>query len=115
MRTASFLICIALASCAEDKRRGQSDVARALAETALRPTQRRAARSRSTLASREWVDGARRGFVILDVSAERVRASWTLFEDIVDPELASSSVAAVFSVLDGVAHWVGDPGPERRP
>lgn len=47
--------------------------------------------------------GSRRGYIVLDVTPQRVQSAWYLYEDITLPGGTDSSFAAAWSVADGTA------------
>lgn len=63
----------------------------------------------------KYLDATRRGFVVLDVTPERVQSAWYLFEDIVSPEPVSPSFATAWSVRAGSTHVEQDAGPAPAP
>ncbi len=56
----------------------------------------------------KFVDTNRRGFVVLDITADRVQAAYTLFDQIEDPVDATPSFAAAMATYIGTAHLVDD-------
>ncbi len=58
-----------------------------------------------------WLDLDRRGYVVLDVDAERVQASWWHVEDVESTAGASESFTSAFAVYDGTSHLVEEPMP----
>jgi alkaline phosphatase D len=56
----------------------------------------------------KYFDTSRRGYILLDVTPERVQSAWHLFEDITMPGSAESAFAAAWSVADGTAHLTED-------
>lgn len=63
-----------------------------------------------------FVEPSHRGFVILDITPERVQASWHLFDDIVLPEPASPRFSAAWSVRAGETRLNAEaaPAPPRE-
>jgi alkaline phosphatase D len=59
----------------------------------------------------KWFDTSRRGYIVLDVTPERVQSAWHLFEDITQPGSAESAFAAAWSVAAGKAHVTEDASP----
>jgi len=57
----------------------------------------------------KYFDTSRRGYVVLDVTAERVQSAWYLYEDITLPGGTDAVFAAAWSVADGKAHLTEDP------
>jgi alkaline phosphatase D len=55
-----------------------------------------------------WFDTSRRGYIVLDVTKERVQSAWHLFDDITMPGSAESAFAAAWSVADGTTHLTED-------
>ena len=56
----------------------------------------------------KYFDTVRRGYIVLDVTPERVQSAWYLYEDITQPGPAESAFAAAWSVADGTAHLTED-------
>jgi alkaline phosphatase D len=56
----------------------------------------------------KWFDTFRRGYIVLDVTPERVQSAWHLFEDITKPAPAESGFAAAWSVAAGTTHLTED-------
>lgn len=52
----------------------------------------------------KFLDPSRRGFIVLDVTPERVQSAWYLFEDIAPPEPVSPTFAQAWSVKAGSTH-----------
>lgn len=48
-----------------------------------------------------YIEPSHRGFVILDITRERVQGAWHLFDDIASPELAIPKFSAAWSVKNG--------------
>ena len=63
----------------------------------------------------KFVDMVHRGYVVLDVDTKRAQAAWFLFDDIVDPDRATETFAAAFSVASGSHHAVSDAEPAEGP
>lgn len=58
-----------------------------------------------------WVDPSKRGFIVLDVTPERVQGAWYHFQDVVAPEPIAPAVAAVWSVKAGSTRLEQDAAP----
>jgi len=56
----------------------------------------------------KFVDTDRRGYVVLDVTPERVQAAYTLFEEIETEEVAPPFAAAAWATYAGAPHLVDD-------
>jgi len=56
----------------------------------------------------KFVDTERRGFVILDITPERVQAAYTLFDDVEMEEGATATFAAAMATYAGAPHVVDD-------
>jgi alkaline phosphatase D len=56
----------------------------------------------------QWMELTKRGFVILDVTAERLQGAWYHFADITDPAPATPSFAAALSVRSGEKRLLPD-------
>ncbi len=56
----------------------------------------------------KWVDGSKRGFIILDVTKERVQAAWYHFQDITVEAQQTPTFATAWSVRDGETRLVAD-------
>jgi alkaline phosphatase D len=56
-----------------------------------------------------WLDPSRRGFVILDVTPERVQSAWHLFDDIVLPDPVDPKFVKAYSVKSGETRLNEDP------
>ncbi len=63
----------------------------------------------------KWVDVARRGYVVLDVTTERVQASWWFVDDVESTDGGGQSVGAVWSVFEGTNHLVEEDEPADPP
>ncbi len=57
-----------------------------------------------------WLELSKRGYVIVDVDAERVQAAWHHFSDIIDPTV-TSEFAAAYHVPLGTPSLVEDDAP----
>jgi alkaline phosphatase D len=53
----------------------------------------------------KFVDLVRHGYILLDVTPERVQAEWYLVSSVLDPE-ADEGLSAVFEVRAGANHLV---------
>ena len=64
----------------------------------------------------KWLDPSRRGFVLLDVTPERVQADWHLFESIVLPDPVSPTFQQAWSVKTGETKLTNQPSavPSRE-
>jgi alkaline phosphatase D len=51
----------------------------------------------------------KRGFVILDITAERLQGAWYHFEDIITPERVTPALATAWSVKSGEKRLSNDP------
>lgn len=58
-----------------------------------------------------WVDGNKRGFIVLDVTRERTQAAWHHFADITLEEPQVPAFAAAWSVRAGETRLVSEPSP----
>jgi len=58
-----------------------------------------------------FVEPSHRGFVILDITPERVQAAWHLFDDITQPEPATPKFSAGWSVKAGETRLVAESAP----
>jgi len=63
-----------------------------------------------------FVEPSHRGFVILDITPERVQGAWHLFDDIVLPEPVAPRFSAAWSVKAGETRLVAEqaPAPPRE-
>lgn len=57
----------------------------------------------------KWLDPSRRGFVLLDVTPDRVQAAWHLFEDITQPAPVSPTFQQAWSVRNGETTLTNEP------
>jgi alkaline phosphatase D len=55
-----------------------------------------------------FIEPSHRGFVFLDITAERVQAAWYLFEDIVEPAPTTPVLSAGWTVKDGSTRLEAD-------
>ena len=66
-----------------------------------------------------WFDLVRQGYLVLDVTPERVQAAWFLYADIKQPSGAVESFAAAWSVKNGSLRLEQDsaaaPPPDDPP
>jgi alkaline phosphatase D len=62
-----------------------------------------------------WLEGERRGYVVLDITAERVQATWWHVADITTPMGGTENAAAVFAVYDGTNHLVEEAASAEPP
>ena len=67
-------------------------------------------RGRSTRTSAS-IEPSHRGFVILDVTPERIQAAWHLFDDIALPEPVAPRFSAAWSVKAGETRLVAEQAP----
>jgi alkaline phosphatase D len=58
-----------------------------------------------------WANGSERGYLLLDVTSERVQAAWFHVADVERVDGGTESVAAVLAVGDEQNHLVEEPGP----
>jgi alkaline phosphatase D len=56
----------------------------------------------------KWFELTQRGYLILDVTKERVQSAWYLFDDVVDPSSVTEMFAAAYSVQSGTTRLVMD-------
>lgn len=56
-----------------------------------------------------WIEPSKRGFVILDVTPERLQSAWHHFEDITVPEPQTPALAVTYSVRSGEKRLNPDP------
>jgi alkaline phosphatase D len=56
----------------------------------------------------KWFDLTQRGYMILDVTKERVQSAWYLFDDVVVEGAVTESFAAAYSVQSGTTRVVED-------
>ena len=63
-----------------------------------------------------FIEPSHRGFVILDITPERVQAAWHLFDDVVSPEPIDPKFSAAWSVRAGATRLVAEsaPAPPRE-
>jgi alkaline phosphatase D len=59
----------------------------------------------------KWGNLVDHGYVLLDVTPERLQASWWLVADVTIPEGGAESVAAAWSIADGSVHLTEDAAP----
>ncbi|MBC8073102.1 MAG: alkaline phosphatase D family protein [Deltaproteobacteria bacterium] len=59
----------------------------------------------------KWGNLVDNGYVLLDVTPERLQASWWLVADVTSTSGGAESVAAVWSIADGTSHLVEDDAP----
>jgi alkaline phosphatase D len=48
-----------------------------------------------------WIEPSKRGYIVLDVDAERTQAAWYLLDDVANESAAKETLAAVWSVAHG--------------
>jgi alkaline phosphatase D len=58
-----------------------------------------------------WFDTVKRGYVLLDVTEQRVQGAWFLFDSIDTPEARTASFAAAWSVASGQRVLTQDSEP----
>jgi len=60
-----------------------------------------------------YVDGSKRGFILLDVTPERVQAAWYHLVDVADPNAPPPAFSAAWSVRSGETRLFAEPEPAR--
>ncbi len=58
-----------------------------------------------------YVEPSHRGFVILDVTKDRIQAAWHLFDDVVSPDPIKPKFSAAWSVKSGETRLVSENAP----
>jgi alkaline phosphatase D len=56
-----------------------------------------------------YIEPSHRGFVILDITPERIQGAWHLFDDVTLPEYADPKFSAAWSVKSGETRFNSDP------
>lgn len=65
----------------------------------------------ATLPHMKWGNLVERGYVVLDITTDRVQASWWLVDDVTVPTGGAESAGAAWSIADGVVQLVEDAEP----
>ena len=62
-----------------------------------------------------WAELTQRGYVVLDIDASRVQASWWWVEDVERPDGDAERFASAWAVYDGTRHLVEEDAPADPP
>ena len=62
-----------------------------------------------------WLDGVEHGYVVLDITSERVQATWWHVDDVKNAAAGAEVPVAVYTTFDGTNHLVAEGAPADPP